>query len=165
MRLRRRRRDMHFHPFARSVSCILVSMASLLTLSGGCTSDQMAAREAPREDRLASARPVRATTSPIDSRDPLVRTALAVPSGIVSTSVILVEKLGPREARLNRPYDYRIRVTNLTSNPLTGVVVRERLPETFSITRSEPAAKQDEGWVIYSIGELPPMGARTVDVT
>lgn len=155
---------MLFHDIAASLRCIPVSLATLLTLTAGCTSE-MSDRGTPREDRLANARPVRATTSPIESRDPLVRSALAVPSGNVSTSVILVEKLGPHEARLNRPYDYRIRVTNLTTNPLTGVVVRERVPETFTITRSEPAAKLDDGWVIYAIGELPPMGARTVDVT
>src|SRR5258706_5771101 len=156
--LSRRRREMTPTRFAH---CLLLLTLATLT---GCTTDQLSSRS-DESDRAETPRPRAATMAATANQDPLVRTALAVPTGNVSTSVLLVEKLGPREARLNRPYDYRIRVTNLTSNPLTGVVVRERLPETFTLTRSDPAAKQDDGWLTYSIGELPAMGARTVEVT
>ncbi|MDB5319385.1 MAG: hypothetical protein JWN40_1016 [Phycisphaerales bacterium] len=154
--------------YSRCGIVLLIAATSLLALTG-CATDQLATRP-DESDRAADAYPTksprpRTTTTPIAGQDPLVRTALAVPTGNVSTSVLLVEKLGPREARLNRPYDYRIRVTNLTANPLTGVVIRERLPETFTLTRSDPAAKDEGGWINYPIGELPAMGARTVEVT
>lgn len=137
----------------------------------GCTTDQPITRaDADRNADFGVPAPSRsravATTAPVTtSIDPLVRSALAVPTGNVSTSVLLVEKLGLREARLNRPYDYRIRITNLTNTPLTGVVVRERLPESFALTRSEPAGKDEGGWINYPIGELPAMGVRTIEAT
>src|SRR4051794_17674501 len=102
---------MHCHfPLATGLRGVLISLAALLVLGGGCINDQLPDRGAYPNDRMADAPRGRiASTNPVQSSDPLVRTALAVPSGNVSTSVILVEKLGPREARLNRPYDYRIR--------------------------------------------------------
>jgi hypothetical protein len=111
--------------------------------------------------RLSRSRPLATATAPSD----LVRNALAVPTGDLSTSSVLVEKFGPGEARLNRPYDYRIRVTNLTDTPLAGVVVRERIPENFSVSKSEPAAKEESGWLMHSVGDLPARGAKTIDVT
>jgi len=146
-----------------------------LVLACGCTSNRDVAANGRGDDRgdqaAASDMPLRRrnATEPAISNsaggDELARTALAVPTGNLKTSVLLVEKLAPGEARLNRPYDYRIRVTNLTDTPLTGVVVRERVPENFSVTKSEPSGKDENGWQNYSVGELPAMAARTIDVS
>jgi uncharacterized repeat protein (TIGR01451 family) len=108
---------------------------------------------------------LRTQTAAANAHDDLLRHTLAVPTGERQTSTVLVEKLAPREARLNRPYDYRIRVTNLTDAPLAGVVVREKLPENFTINRSEPAGSGEDGWVNYTVGELAPLGSRTIEVT
>jgi uncharacterized repeat protein (TIGR01451 family) len=97
--------------------------------------------------------------------DGTMRYSLAVPTGDRASSAVLVEKVAPKEARLNRPYDYRIRVTNLTDTPLVGVVVKEKVVENFEITRSEPAGKVEEGWTNYALGELPPMGSKTIEVS
>jgi uncharacterized repeat protein (TIGR01451 family) len=95
----------------------------------------------------------------------MMRHALAVPTGDRRTSTVLVEQVLPQEARLNRPYDYRIRVTNLTDAPLAGVTVREKLPENFTISKSTPEAKNENGWTSYAVGELPPLGTRTIEVS
>src|SRR6267142_2366262 len=69
------------------------------------------------------------------------RVALAYPTGNRASSAILVERISPAEVRLGQPYEYSIKVTNLTNATLSGVIVREKLPGDFSITKTEPAAK------------------------
>jgi len=108
---------------------------------------------------------MRTETSPANPQDGTMRHALAVPTGDRRTSTVLVEQLLPQEARLNRPYDYKIRVTNLTDAPLAGVTVRERVPENFTINKSEPEGHDDNGWRSYAVGELPPLGTKTIEVS
>ena len=108
---------------------------------------------------------MRTESTPAGGQEGIMRHALAVPTGDRRTSTVLVEQLLPQEARLNRPYDYRICVTNLTDAPLAGVTVRERLPENFTISKSQPEAKGENGWTTYAVGELPPLGSRTIEVS
>jgi uncharacterized repeat protein (TIGR01451 family) len=106
---------------------------------------------------------MRAETS--NAQDGTMRHALAVPTGDRRTSTVLVEQMLPQEARLNRPYDYKIRVTNLTDAPLAGVTVRERVPENFTVNKSDPEGRDDNGWRSYAVGELPPLGTKTIEVS
>jgi uncharacterized repeat protein (TIGR01451 family) len=113
----------------------------------------------------ANAGRLRTQSAPVNSRDDVLRYTLAVPTGDKATSTVLVEKLAPREARLNRPYEYRLRVTNLTDAPLASVVIRERVPENFTLARSEPAGAAENGWMNYTVGELAPLASKTIDVS
>jgi uncharacterized repeat protein (TIGR01451 family) len=137
---------------------------TLISFTSGCASDDAITRAPDRDDPASRSPRARTETAPV-GHDDLTRNALAVPTGNLATSVLLVEKLGPGEARLNRPYDYRIRVTNLTDTPLASVIVRERQTENFTVSKSEPAGKEEGGWLTYSIGDLPAKGARTIDVS
>src|SRR4051812_49553416 len=101
----------------------LLTLALLVICSLNCTSSSTARRsdgDVPANG--ADTASLRTQTAPVGSGDgDLLRHSLAVPTGNRATSAVLVEKLAPREARLNRPYDYRIRVTNLTDAPLADV--------------------------------------------
>ncbi len=115
-----------------------------------------------------------------------VTRAFAFPTGDRETSVVLLEKSFPRQARLGRPYRYELKVTNLTDAPLTAVVVRERLAEAFrqpttgpssAAVPSSPAADPPlppsprdvggqpvNGAVEYTIGDLAAHQVRTVSI-
>lgn len=56
---------------------------------------------------------------------------LAYPTGDRRTSVVLLEATGPGQVRVGQPYNYTVRVTNLTDTPLHDVTVRNlgALPE------------------------------------
>ncbi len=71
----------------------------------------------------------------------LTRYSLAYPTGEKDTSALLIEKITPREVRANQPYEYQIRVTNLTDQPLTGVTVLESFPPGLQIERAQPQAQ------------------------
>ena len=58
---------------------------------------------------------------------------LAYPTGERETSVILLEKRFPTQARLGQGYRYELKVTNLTDWPISGVVVREDFPASFAV--------------------------------
>jgi len=123
---------------------------TFLVGSVGCASDNYRyprARDDEQQPAISNgASPRIGDASVAGATDDTVRQTLSIPTGDRASSTLLVERLAPREARLNRAYDYRIRVTNLTQTPLTGVVVREKLPESFTISKSEPTGKDENGW-------------------
>lgn len=55
----------------------------------------------------------------------MVRFTLAYPTGARESSVLLLEADGPEQVRVGQPFNYTLRVTNLTDTPLHGVVVNE----------------------------------------
>lgn len=142
--------------FASAWSCsLLPALLLALSASPGCT--RSSRPDVDDEADAAARRPA--------PDDGMSHQSLAFPTGDRATSAILVEKVAPREVRVGRPFDYRIRVTNLTDGPLINVVVRERYPETLKVTRSDPAATAENGWAQYPVGELGPRQTRVVEVT
>jgi uncharacterized repeat protein (TIGR01451 family) len=138
-----------------------------LSLAAGCTntSTPSSRTDAGTRDGADTAS-LRTRTDAVGAAGgDLLRHSLAVPTGDRATSAVLIEKLAPREARLNRPYDYRIRVTNLTDAPLADVVVREKAADGFTISRSDPAVKDAAGWHTYAVGELAPSASRVIEIS
>lgn len=75
----------------------------------------------------------------------VVWVAQALPTGRTSTSAILVERGTPEKVALGKPYEYEIRVTNLTDHELFEVVVDERLGEGVALNHADPAAAAARG--------------------
>jgi uncharacterized repeat protein (TIGR01451 family) len=105
---------------------------------------------------------------------------LYYPTGERASSVILLEKSGPAQVRVGQPYNYQIKVTNLTDAPLQGVTVQEMLPGNFRVTTNEGARTNEEARENanaqanaaegrtphqYAIGELGPKESRTISVS
>ena len=97
--------------------------------------------------------------------------ALAFPTGNRATSDLLLEQIGPREVRVGQPYTYQVRVTNLTNQPLTGVVLHERLPENFRLAENDAVRPPDaadqsgKGQATINVGDLGPKQSKTVELT
>jgi uncharacterized repeat protein (TIGR01451 family) len=91
---------------------------------------------------------------------------LAFPTGDRATSIILIEQTGEPQVRVNRPYEYRVTVTNLTDAMLSDVDVRERVPKWFRIESSDPPASPDgDGQPHWLLGEFGPREKKTITVT
>ena len=67
------------------------------------------------------------------------RQFIMYPTGQRDTSVLMIEKAGPAEVRAGQPYNYQIRLTNLTAAPLAGVSLRQSLPHGLSIESAQPS--------------------------
>lgn len=80
-------------------------------------------------------------------------------------AIIQMDKTMPEEVELNKPFDYSIKVKNLTNATLTNVVITEDVPKNFKYTSSKPVAKESETELVWEIESLEPRESRTISVT
>jgi uncharacterized repeat protein (TIGR01451 family) len=95
----------------------------------------------PSNDATAGAASARPAGSAASSNG--ANNRLYYPTGERDTSMLLLERTGPAQVRVGKPYDYQITVTNLTNTPLRGVTVQEMLPGFFAVSGDAAAAKTD----------------------
>lgn len=140
------------------VSIILVVFGSGLLLPGCCCIGKPAkpkpvvAAPAPKPAPKPAA-PVGECGPYVFSRDYPVQNA------------VRLEKSMPREVQVNAPFDYVIKVTNLTDMMLTEVVVTENLSKNFKIAGADPAAKRDGDKLVWTIESLGPKDTMNLKVT
>ncbi|MDI6448256.1 DUF11 domain-containing protein [Anaerobaca lacustris] len=79
--------------------------------------------------------------------------------------IIQVDKTMPQEVRLNRPFAYIIKVTNLTNMMLTDVVITETLSEQFEFKGSEPTARSEGTKLIWEIDSLGPRANKSIRIS
>jgi len=79
--------------------------------------------------------------------------------------IIQLDKTLPREVGLNEPFDYSIKVTNLTSVTLTEVVVAEELPNKFEFIGASPLARKDGNKLVWRIDSLGPKASRQITIS
>jgi uncharacterized repeat protein (TIGR01451 family) len=86
----------------------------------------------------------------------------AIPTGDANTSVLTIEKVLPADIVPDQPYEYSIRVTNITkSTALTDVVVTDDPRESgFLMHGSTPEATRSGEKMVWKLGNLQP-GAST----
>lgn len=144
---------------------LLLGAAALAAmLVGGCSQEQQpgggpTASSSPGAMQASSAEGQTQTASERESRS-----VMAFPTGNRNTSDLLVEQIGPREVRVGQAYTYQIRVTNLTDQTLTGVMLRERLPQDFKLA-SNDIRREDNGQARFEVGDLGPKQSKTFQVS
>jgi uncharacterized repeat protein (TIGR01451 family) len=79
--------------------------------------------------------------------------------------VIQVDKTMPKEVGLNKPFDYYIKVANLTDVTLSDVVITEDLPDNFEVTGAKPVAKRNASRLMWTIESLEPRASRQITVS
>jgi uncharacterized repeat protein (TIGR01451 family) len=79
--------------------------------------------------------------------------------------VLLVEKTVPNQVRLNQPFQYEIRVTNITDATLDDVKIREDTPEGLNVTASQPERQGQGEQAGWNIGALKPRESRAIQVS
>ena len=93
------------------------------------------------------------------------RYSMAYPTGERNSSVMLVEKTVPSQVRLNQPFEYEIKVTNITETTLDDVKIQEQTPEGLAITAAEPQRKGEGTQAGWELGSLKPRESRTIRVS
>ena len=79
--------------------------------------------------------------------------------------IIQLDKTLPKEAELNRTFDYFIIITNLTETMLTDIVVNEELSDNFKFTRANPAARKDLNKLVWEINSLGPKASKRITIS
>ncbi len=142
-------------------------VAAILTLiSFGCTHTEMAHKDEGRANipfffeegaRAPVAKPV--------SDDGWRRASMAFPTGLESTSNILIEKVFPKTVHKGQPYHYLINVTNLTELTLDNVNVIEKFPSSFAVGKTDPEIYDTSGdRVAWALGKMKPHETRVIRV-
>jgi len=90
--------------------------------------------------------------------------AVAYPTGDMASSVILVEKSVPIEAQVGAPFEYELKVTNLTAMKLEDVVVKDVLSADFQIADPPEQVRVKKGMAEWLVGSLNPRQAKAVQL-
>ncbi|MEZ6197832.1 MAG: CARDB domain-containing protein [Planctomycetota bacterium] len=151
----------------------LVALAALLVALPACTSQQKkpmrsepapAANDGMKMEEKPMAMDHMGHTGSWMEGDMMVR-ALAIPTGEISTSTVLIEKRAPAEVTLGSEFDYTLVVKNLTNESLEDVAVMERIPGGMNIVSSDPSfSKTSDGKYQWVLGNLEPGAPATIRV-
>ncbi|GEM_PF-280301 len=79
--------------------------------------------------------------------------------------IIQVDKTMPQEVRLNTPFTYVIRVTNLTETMLTEITITETLSRDFEFKGAEPTGRSENDRLIWEIPSLGPRATKSIKVS
>lgn len=134
---------------ARIVTAFCISGALVMV---GCESPQ------PSATTTGGAKP-----APVDNSMNWV--SMYYPTGSSQTSVVGVQKGVPREVRLNQPFTYELKVTNLSDLTLHDVAVSEVLSPNVKPKTASPAGEVAENTIKWSLGSLKPDETRVIQNT
>lgn len=79
--------------------------------------------------------------------------------------IVQLDKTMPKEVGINRPFNYSIKVTNLTDSMLTNIIVTEELPSNFKFVNANPTAKEDANKLTWEIASLGPKALKQITVS
>lgn len=97
--------------------------------------------------------------------DGKVHSISAFPSGELSTSLLLVERIAPAQVNLQQTFDYIINVTNISKNTLHDVSVTEPYSAIFKYQSSDPApSSHKEGTLVWDLGDLEAQETKSITV-
>lgn len=79
--------------------------------------------------------------------------------------ILQVDKTMPEEVRLNTPFSYTIKVTNLTETMLASVSITETVSKDFQFQASEPTAQTENNKLLWEIESLGPRASKSIRIT
>lgn len=94
-----------------------------------------------------------------------VDSVMYIPTGVRSTSALMIERMAPREIVAGQPFSYDIKATNLTGNKLSDVVVQDLCSSNFKLIGSNPDAERVSDTLLrWKLGELDGNASRMINV-
>lgn len=131
----------------------------------GTVSDSERRAVSPRDDASPQRQPKPQHVSAGPTAPGMNRVSMAYPTGDPKTSTVGIDKVVPREVRLDQPFAYELKVTNLTDQNLHSVEVSDAVSSNMKIVGSSPQGKVDEeNYVRWSLGSLGPNESKTIRV-
>jgi uncharacterized repeat protein (TIGR01451 family) len=98
---------------------------------------------------------------PPQNKSGLWSASLSYPTG----DVLRLDRIMPAEVPVNVPFDYTLKVTNLTESPLHDVVVTECLPANFALQSSDPESEREDANLRWRVGSLDPKASREIKIS
>ncbi len=79
--------------------------------------------------------------------------------------IIQLDKTIPREAELNKTFDYFLTIKNLTDTMLTDIVINEELSDNFQFKSANPAPREEMNKLVWDITSLGPKASMRITVS
>ncbi len=145
-------------------------------LFAGCAQQQQQRTYQPAAAPAPKAEPAPAKAEPASGYGPSFATfeqggiryrqgSMAFPTGIKSSSGLLLEKVVPEEVLVGQSFEYLYRVSNLTGFDIHQVKVWDRVTPNFRASDADPAATSTDGQVaVWDLGELGAQEVKTIRV-
>jgi uncharacterized repeat protein (TIGR01451 family) len=110
-----------------------------------------------------------AATAPLFAKlgsDRMVRGSIAYPTGDVKTSALVLEKAVPSEVVANKPYEYELRVANVSKGKLENVTIVETIPAGIKLADKVDGAAMAvaDGKATIKVGTLEAGESKTFKV-
>lgn len=152
----------HLTTAVKMLSLLVVTM-SMFALQG-CASETNGYLMPCISCDPAPAKPVaQEAPAPMKVAPDVVCGRLVWPTGNMATSSILVEKCAPSNVQVGVPFDFTIKVKNLTGVDLKNVTVKDDVPGTFNVSSVSVKPATSGNNMVWNFGTLP-AGAEKVIV-
>jgi uncharacterized repeat protein (TIGR01451 family) len=116
------------------------------------------AAPAPTPAPVVKAAPVPAASNTVDS-------VMYIPTGVRSTSALMIERMAPKEIVAGQPFSYDIKATNLSATKLSDVAVQDLCSTNFKLLNSSPDAERlSDTQLRWKLGELNANESRIINV-
>jgi uncharacterized repeat protein (TIGR01451 family) len=142
---------------------LLTAAGAAIVFATGCSKTRSDSTTRPTTGavaRSAAAVPVVANTAG------MVKGSMAYPTGDPKTSALVLEKAVPAEVIANKPYEYFLTVSNVSSSKLDNIVIHETIPAGLKLgDKLEGAALSlADGKAAINVGTLEAGASKTVKV-
>ncbi|HAI12195.1 MAG TPA: hypothetical protein DCM28_10860 [Phycisphaerales bacterium] len=118
------------------------------------------------EPAVAAPKPApRPAPAPIVQAPDVVCGRLVWPTGNLATSSILVEKCAPSTVQVGMPFDFTIKVKNLTGVALKNVIVKDDVPSSFNVSAVSIKPNTSGNNMVWNFGVLPAGAEKTIVIT
>ena len=159
---------------------VKTSLLVAMSLMAGCAMDSGETGRAENQEVRPTLASVRAPGAEREQPAAAGRHVMYFPTGERESSVIRLEQIMPDEIVLNRPFEYQVRVTNLTDRVLNDVVitqsaenlqVSQRGQQAQPTTRPaqqqahQQAQPQAQGGRQFEVGSVEPRATRSITMT
>lgn len=136
-------------------------------VSGGlmCCLGLSGCASSAKSEPKAESKPAQTSPAPAPAPAPagMVRTAMALPTGDNATSVLLIERFMPAEVNAGQDWQYSYKVTNLTRNEVTNVVLRDNC-SPLTVSSTSPQATGQSPSLAWNLGTFTGGQSKTVTV-
>lgn len=129
-------------------------------LEGRTNAQQTEAMNFPPEERIATGFGSRMITVSEAGSSVVSRTYPWPECGIVQ-----LDKVMPKEVGLNKPFNYTIKITNLTDTVLNGIIISEEIPSHFKYINANPTAIEEENKLIWEINSLGAKATKQISIS
>ncbi len=89
----------------------------------------------------------------------------AVEKAPTTDPAVSLEWAGPPVVKVNSPCVYTLTVKNVCAQSLQKVVVQVRPPKDVAVSKTEPAAKPNDGVYLWEFGSLDAKASKSIQVT